>query len=357
MNKNFKSRSALLFSIALLSLASCAKNDAVEPTASIDSSALSNSTETVLATTAATPSGFALGVNCHMGDAPYLATSPAKQMQLLKNMKMSWYRINVQTTSDGSASSSQLLEALQAAGTTAGVNLLPMLYLRTLNFGDTESTSYQKGKTLGGNFAAKYGKYFTYYNLGNDLELKLLYSGKTGASSSDYKPAEFKITAAYLKGMDDGIKAKDPGAQTMITAGWLHYGFLKMCESYGVKFNIVSYNWYADMETAAANSTNKIPDITVKLASLFPNKPIWFTECNFRYKLTNSISTNETDQNAFATKFIAKCKNNPQVKVLIFYELFDEPYKNGQEGFYGLLKWQTAYSTWTNKIVANTLMN
>jgi hypothetical protein len=229
-----------------------------------------------------------------------------------------------------------------------------MIYLRTLNFGDSESTSYQKGKTLGANFAAKYGKYFTYYNLGNDLELKLLYSGRNGASSSDYKQRETKVTAAYLKGMDEGIKSKDAGAQTMITAGWLHYGFLKMCESYGVKFNIVSYNWYADMENAAAKS-NGIPDITVKLASLFPGKPIWFTECNFRYKAGSS--TNEADQNSFATKFIAKCKRNPQVKALIFYELFDEPYKNGQEATYGLLKWRIHYSASTNRTLANTLMN
>jgi hypothetical protein len=284
-----------------------------------------------------------------------LATSPAKQIALLKNMKMSWYRINVQTKADGSASSSSLLEALQAAGTSAGVKLLPMLYLRTFSFSDSESTAYQKGKTLGANFAAKYGKYFTYYNLGNDLELKILNSGRNGDKASDYKQAQFKITAAYLKGMDEGIKSKDAGAQTMITAGWLHYGFLKMCESYGVKFNIVSYNWYSDMEGAAAKGAG-IPDITVKLASLFPGKPIWFTESNYRYNLGASTSTNEANQNSFVTKFIAKCRNNPQVKVVIFYELFDESYKAGQEGYYGFIKGKSPYTTFTNKVLANTLM-
>jgi hypothetical protein len=347
MKTNLKARSVLLFSIATVFLASCAKNDAVQP-ATMNASVLPS--DTVLAATT-TSTGLALGINGHMGDAPYLATSPAKQIALLKSMGMSWYRINVQTQSDGTASSSTLLEALQAAGSSAGVKLLPMLYLRTLNFSDSQSTAYQKGKTVGANFAAKYGKYFTYYNLGNDLELKLLYSGKNGASSSDYKQTEFKVTAAYLKGMDEGIKSKDAGAQTMITAGWLHYGFLKMCESYGVKFNIVSYNWYSDMEGACKGAG--VPDITVKLASLFPGKPIWFTESNFRYKAGSS--TNETDQNTFATKFIAKCRNNPQVKVLIFYELFDEPYKSTQESTYGLLKWKTPYSIWTNKVLANTL--
>lgn len=352
MKKSLKIRSVLLLSIAAISFASCTKNDAVQP-ATMDASALPGDTS-VLAATTVSSSTLALGINGHLGDAPYLATSPAKQIALLKNMKMSWYRINVQTRSDGTASSN-LVDALQAAGSSAGVKLLPMLYLRTFSFNDSESTAYQKGKTLGGNFAAKYGRYFTYYNLGNDLELKLLNSGRNGANSSDYKLAQFKITAAYLKGMDEGIKLKDPGAQTMITAGWLHYGFLKMCESYGVKFNIVAYNWYSDMEGAAARGNN-IPDITVKLSSLFPGKPIWFTESNYRYNMSASLATNEANQSAFATSFIAKCRKNPQVKVLIFYELFDEAYKSGQEGFYGLLKGRSPYSTWTNKTTANTLM-
>jgi hypothetical protein len=352
MKKNLKTRSVLLFSITALSFASCTKNDAVQP-ATMDASAVPSDTS-VLAATTVSSSGLALGINGHLGDAPYLATSPSKQIALLKNMKMSWYRINVQTKSDGSASSN-LVEALQAAGSSAGVNLLPMLYLRTFSFNDSESTAYQKGKTLGANFAAKYGKYFTYYNLGNDLELKLINSGKTGQNSSDYKQAQFKVTAAYLKGMDEGIKSKDAGAQTMITAGWLHYGFLKMCESYGVKFNIVAYNWYSDMEGAAAKGAG-IPDITVKLSSLFPGKPIWFTESNYRYNTGASTSANEANQNSFATNFIAKCRKNPQVKVLIFYELFDESYKAGQEGYYGLLKGKSPYSVWTNKIAASTLM-
>jgi hypothetical protein len=317
------------------------------------------STDLLLATTSPSSSlsgsVLMLGINGHMGDAPYLATSPAKQIQMLKDRGMKWYRLNVQTKSDGTASSSSLLEALQAAATSGGVNILPMLYLRTLDYSKSQAESYQLGKTLGGNFAAKYGKYFTYYNLGNDLELPLLYDNQSGQSQNDYNRAKFNVVAAYLKGMDEGIKAKDPGAKTMISAGWLHYGFLKMCESYGVGFDVVGYNWYSDMEGAAAKSPYYISDITKKLSSLFPTKPIWFTEFNYRYKATST--TNETDQNAFVTKFIAKCKANPQVKVAIVYQLFDEPYKSTQERSYGILKWTTQYTTWANKILSKTFMS
>ena len=339
-----------------LSFYSCSKQAEIQneplPQATMAMPANALLDSTAVASSLAT-STFMLGINGHMGDAPYLATSPNKQLQLVKELGMKWYRLNVQTKSDGSASSSVLFDALRVAGANNGISILPMLYLRTLDLNKSESESYQRGKTLGGNFAAKYGRYFTYYNLGNDLELPLLLSNKTGQSSSHYRQAQFKITAAYLKGMDEGIKLKDPDAKTMISAGWLHYGFLQMCQSYGVKFDVVAYNWYSDMEGAAAKSPINIPDITKKLTQLFPSKPIWFTEFNFRYK--SGSSTNEADQSAFVTKFITKCKSNPQVKVAIIYELLNEPYKSTQESNYGIMKWITQYSLWAKKTLAKAL--
>jgi hypothetical protein len=127
-----------------------------------------------------------------------------------------------------------------------------------------------------------------------------------------------------------------------------------MCEWYGVKFDVVAYNWYSDMENAAPKGPG-IPDITLKLSSLFPTKPIWFTEFNYRYKATST--TNEADQNAFVTKFVAKCKANPQVKVAIVYELFDEPYKSTQEGAYGILKWATQYTNHLDKTLSKTFLS
>jgi hypothetical protein len=358
MQKNYLKKSLILMSVLGVTFSSCSKQDNPQPEPTVMDAPV-HSTDLLLATTSPssimTGSVLMLGINGHMGDDPYLATSPTKQIQILKDRGMAWYRLNVQTKSDGTASSSSLLEALQAAATSGGVKILPMLYLRTLDYSKSQAESYQLGKTLGGNFAAKYGKYFTYYNLGNDLELPLLYANKSGQSQNDYNRAKFNVVAAYLKGMDAGIKAKDSDAKTMISAGWLHYAFLRMCDWYGVKFDIVGYNWYSDMEAPAAKSPYYIPDITKKLSSLFPTKPIWFTEFNYRYKAGST--TNESDQNAFVTKFIAKCKANPQVKVAIVYQLFDEPYKDGNEKTYGIIKWTTQYTTWANKVLSKTFMS
>jgi hypothetical protein len=357
MLKTTLQKSMLLTCLAAVTFASCKKELDVEPVT--EQVAVAQKPKIIMLASTAPVSKLsgsllALGINGHMGDAPYLATSPTKQIQMLKDRGMTWYRLNVQTKSDGSASSSELLDALQTAATAGGVKILPMLYPRTMDYNDSQPTAYQKGKTLGANFAAKYGSYFTYYNLGNDLELPLLLPQTTGQSQAHYNKDKFNVVAAYLKGMDEGIKSKDAGAKTMITAGWLHYGFLRMCEWYGVKFDVVAYNWYSDMENAAPKGPG-IPDITLKLSSLFPTKPIWFTEFNYRYKATST--TNEADQNAFVTKFVAKCKANPQVKVAIVYELFDEPYKSTQEGAYGILKWATQYTNHLDKTLSKTFLS
>jgi hypothetical protein len=351
----------LLIGMALYSLSACKKDN---PAHSLNANQSAN--VPVTATPISNPvaasgsiqkllsgSALQLGIVGHpLGDEPYLKVSATTQIDLIKSMGMSWYRIGVLVTADGSVTVPRVLDPLLAAAAAGKVNLLPMLYLRTMSFGDSETVAYQKGKKLGADFAAKYGKYFSFYNLGNDLELDLLLKNKTGQSAADYDPAKFKVTAAYLKGMDEGIKSKDADAKTMIGAGWLHYCFLQMCQSYGIKFDVVAYQWYSDMEDAAPKT---IPDITLKLSSLFPEKPIWFTEFNYRYKATSNLAQNENAQKEFVTNFLVKCRNNPQVKVAIMYELFDEPAKSLQESTYGVIKWTSPFTSWANKALADAL--
>jgi hypothetical protein len=359
MSKNNLLKIAIVACVVSLASVSCSKTADVQPSSSVNvPNELSQTLTTTTATSTTTKISVAgstlqLGINGHpLGDAPYIATSATRQIQLLKDMGMNWYRINVTTMSDGSITVPELFNPLLTAAAAGNVHLLPMLYPRTLSYSVSESTSYQAGKLVGANFAAKYGQHFTYYELGNDLDLKALLPNTTGASQVDYDQAKFKIMAAYLKGMDEGIKSKDAGAKTIISAGWLHYGFLRMLDTYGVKYDVVGYKWYSEMESIAPNPPNDIPDITVKLSSLFPGKPIWFVEANSRYK---AVSTYETDENTFLSRFITKCKNNPQVKVCMVYELFNEPYKSTLEANYGILKWTTKYTAWANKIVANNL--
>lgn len=292
-----------------------------------------------------------LGVNGHPINQTAYGSRPAyEQIGLLKKLSMSIYRVDMPfSPSTGQISPEIFYTRIKSSADSAGITILPMVPAATLDYTGTEATAYQSGYTRAYNFANRYKNDFTYYNLGNELDNSCIKSSNhSGQNVSDYDSVKFKIIAAHLKGMDDGVKAADSDAQTMIVAGWLHYRYLLMLENYGVNFDIVAYHWYDNMESLAAGSPYFIPDITQKLSSLF-TKPIWFTE-------TGMVNTNGTKpdsiQRNFLNSFLAKCRNNPQVKAAIIYELFDQPIFNSVESHYGLYRWVTPYTVYEPKLWA-----
>jgi hypothetical protein len=294
---------------------------------------------------------FMLGVNGHsLGVPAYTSVSPEEQIALLKKMGMTCFRQNINFNADGSIPNQKVFTALYNAAIANGITILPMVNTTTLNLGATESASYAAGNVLGAKLAAKNAAYFKYYELGNELDLQCIKSGN-GDKSTDYDANKLKIIAAYMKGLDDGIKSSQPTAKTMIDASWLHYYFLQYMEAYGNKFDIVAYHWYSDMETTAARI--KIPDISVKVASLF-NKPIWFTEVGQRPDKVSDIDQVQSD---FLYAFSKKMKQNPQVKAVLVYELFNEPQRGSVEQNYGLIRWAIPYTQYTMKTVAQTFSN
>ncbi|MCL4638670.1 MULTISPECIES: glycosyl hydrolase [Olivibacter] len=294
-----------------------------------------------------TRSDFMLGVNGHPLNQAAYNTPAYKQIDLLEKLNMGVYRIDVPfSSSTGQISNLSAYARIKSSADSAGITLLPMVPTATLNFTGTETAAYQSGYTRAFNFGSQYKNDFKYYNLGNELDNECIKTG-TGRNESDYDSVKFKIIAAHLKGMDEGIKAADPDAETMVVAGWLHYKYLQMLEDYGVNFDIVAYHWYDNMETNAAGSPYFIPDITQYISSKF-TKPIWFTETGSK----NSGTDPDSVQRNFLNSFLAKCQNNPQVKAAIIYELFDQPLRAGNEANYGLYRWITPYTSYAPKLWA-----
>lgn len=328
---------------ALLLSAACSKQDVQE-----DETLASPPTSMAAVTKAS--SNFFVGVNGHpMNQAPYTYTSPEEQINLIKNLGMNVYRIDLPLNSNGEVNVPPRLERLKKAADAAGVTLLPMIAAPNLeNFKYDEGYYYRKGHAIGSKFAKNYGNLFTYYNIGNELDNKcILSSSKAGDKSEHYDMKKFRRIAACLRGMNDGIKVYDKTAKTMINASWMHYRYLSMIEDLGIRFDIVAYHWYDEMEKIAKDSYN-IDDFTKFLSSKF-KKPIWFTEMGVRDN-TGTGSRSEQYQTSFFNSFITKCRNNPQVQAIIIYELFNEPHLSYvQEQHYGIYKWVTNYTKYAPK--------
>ena len=291
---------------------------------------------------------FFFGVNGHpLNQEAYATLSFGEQMSLLKSLGMNIYRVDFTVTSQGKIIPKQRFEKLRLAADSADITILPMLPDAKLDYNGTEEIAYQQGYNRGYGFAQENGSHFIYYNIGNELDNDCILPNKSGKIAEHYDPKKFKIIAAHLKGMDEGIKAIDKDAKTMINASWMHYKYLQMLEQYGINYDIVAYHWYSDMEAAAA-SAYQINDITEFLTKQF-NKPIWLTEINIRNK---SGAVPDEKQRDFLNTVISKCEANANIQAVIIYELFNQPVFNSSESYYGLFDWEQPYKKYKPKLWA-----
>ncbi len=284
----------------------------------------------------------------------YASIAPERQIELVDTLGMEYYRVDLPISSDGKLSNPATLEKIIASATQKGVKLLPILQLRGLNYSSTTLTAYAQGKRLGEGFSLSYGKSLEYYQLGNLQENPLLDPKTAGNRPSHYNQEKFKVLAAFLKGMDEGIKANDAGAKTIINAGWLHYAYLQMLIDAGVAYDVVGYNWYSKFDFDAAAKFG-ISDIVAKLASLF-QKPIWFTGIN---RTDGSYPNQEPEQKTWIQAFIKRCESNPAVKCVIIDNLLDQPitFQNSSDSkkHAGIIKWTSDLSGWSFKEFATAL--
>lgn len=340
-HKNF-----FLILILCSTLFACKKEDLTEVN-DIDKEPVEAAVQTTRSVTLR--SNLKLGINGHpLGTIAYTSVPAERQIELLKSMGMSIYRFDVKSIiNTGRITVPYLYNPLKRAADAAGIELLPMLYPRTLSFNDNESVAYHKGRTLADRFAREYKGHFKVVNIANELENRIIYPMRAGDDPSHYDLKRFRTIAAYLKGMNDGIKAKAPEMKTLVNANWMHWMYLKMLEEHGVRFDIVGYQWYDEMDRLAARNY-RIDDMTQFLSSKF-NKPIWFTEINVR---NSDNTTKEVAQNDFINSFLEKCRRNPQVEAAIIYQLFDEPEKTFQDAHYGIFKWASPYRDFQPKTFA-----
>uniref|UniRef100_UPI001066494E hypothetical protein n=1 Tax=Olivibacter sp. XZL3 TaxID=1735116 RepID=UPI001066494E len=258
MKNNFLS---VIFTGALLTLVSCSKQDVFEETQ------LNEGPNTTMATASSRSSTFDFGVNGHpLGPASYTNVPAKEQIALIKKLGMRSYRFDVSTLSNGKMHTDFRFQPLKKAAKEAGVTLVPMLYAQGLNFNMKMSEAYQQGRKVAEAFAQQYKDDFDYYNIGNELENLFILPLKAGTSRTHYNLKKFDIALHFLWGMNDGIKAKDPTAKTIINACWLHTAYIQMLESRGLKFDIIGWQWYDYMEKSAKKNYG-IDDISTYLSS------------------------------------------------------------------------------------------
>ncbi|WP_407429076.1 glycosyl hydrolase 53 family protein [Arcticibacter sp.] len=267
-------------------------------------------------------SRITLGVTGHpLNQKAYLNSGVDAQLNLIKSLDLKYYRVDVNTSPDGIALDHYKLSELVQKAKKANISVLPMLYLTGFKFSLSNEDAYATGFKLGAGFGKKYGAYFDYYELGNEMDVHKELVRNSGSDYADYLAPQMKTLASFLEGLNCGLKESDPGAKTIVNcAGWFHFVYLETLQKLGVHYDIAGYHWYSYMDDYA--KTVKVDILKVLPARL--KKDIWFTEVNYSPR-NNKDKNLEKTRRTWVLNFISRCRSAPGIKAVFIYELLDQP--------------------------------
>lgn len=349
----------LNFILAILLFASCVKTSFNDKNgAKLSATTLPRSVTCCGVNVGSSTSNKIWGANGHPNNQVQYFGNVDAQLDLIREMGMSWYRVDMGTTRNGELTGGNLtrFNELMTKSQQRGITVLPVLINQEWQASNyTRDDAYYVGAILGNGFATRYGSYFHTYELGNEedgysLKYTLRSDGVTrdywsGANTTDYDPALFEKTYYFYNGMIEGIRAVDPTAKFIVNcSGWQHYAFFTLLNMHNVQYDIIGYHWYDDNPTVFSQVLDQLANF---------HKDVWFTELNRRGGDTVGTYSQTSD---FIYNYLNVLETRPFVKSVFVYELFNEDGQAGAEGIYGLTYWNTLFNftTYTKKpVVAN----
>ncbi|HVW22507.1 MAG TPA: hypothetical protein VHC86_14930 [Opitutaceae bacterium] len=297
------------------------------------------------------PAAHALqfGANGHFW---YTAADLDGQMQLLNQMGMTEYRIDVHDTTEFGE-----LHAVIDAANRHGITVLPTLHCNTLQLSrdrnnqvETTSSAYQKTFAMAQAYAREFKGQIHAWELDNELEPNALaYSGDTldtpidyhdgspqipvwpnnwgdpgGESPNDYVASRFNVVEAALKGYSEGVHSVDPSALRIVNATGSHYGFLQRLNADNVvQYEITGYHLYAtDQQGGIIGIADQYGSYISHVAAL--GKPIWLTEFNRTEGAGDGNEGAEATTLAHMAQDIVTYGGQYNIQKAYVYELLDE---------------------------------
>ena len=281
----------------------------------------------------ATP--FIWGVNGHpLAQIQYVGNLPL-QMRLLNELQAPWYRVDFNPDQNGGYTHTGMTD-LFAAASAGSINILPVIIWDSAYvFSLTPAQALTSGQATGQAFVQNYGAHFAhYYQMGNEEDLVL----SRGGNNSNQEA----IACAYFTGLNEGIKAADPLAKTIINSAE-NTGFFAFLDNNRVLYDIIGYDFYRGESELAADFL---------WLTRFYTKDIWLTELN-NY-VTASGTLDDSQAHAIDDELEA-LDQKTQVKAVFFYELFNEdgapPSSGTDAATLGLTSWYHEYDSVNRKPV------
>lgn len=287
-----------------------------------------------------------MGVSGHpLTEPAYLGVPFSRQLNLVKELGATWYRIDLPPT----RFQFDRMDRLVAMARRRGVTILPILFSPITYEDKKDPEEVRKvARDYAFRVVSRYRSEIKYWALDNETDGdSILQPGEAageghGAKDLDgdkpehYHQGRYEWARAALMGLGEGVRAADPEAKRIVnSAGWLHYGFIERIVNDDVPFEIIAWHWYSEM--------GDITDVGDKHFNLLSHledfgKPIWITEGNRREGGPPGEEEEQAEYLAGAIRGMASLY--PRVRGYFVYELLDEPNfgPDSVESHYGLYR-------------------
>lgn len=281
----------------------------------------------------------------------------AKQLDLVSELGVGWYRFDVPADILNSQAGLDRFDDLVNEAEHRKIRLLPVLFSspgpgsKDVSLGQIHAAAFACAKGIVGRYKNK----ITHWELNNELDNYAMIKtgeklrsgnlwrfGSPGGSDPEaFEEGRYQNAKAEILGLYEGVKAADPQALTIVnTGGWIHYGFIeRLVNEDHVPFDILSWHWYSEMgDITKVNGSLNLVEFLKRY-----NKPLWITETNFR-----NGNRKEKEQAEYVAKDVAKMGANAGIRGVFIYELLDEPYfgEDNGESHFGLVEIMPGQGEW-----------
>ncbi len=256
------------------------------------------------------------------------------QIDKAKEMGLGWARMNWDY-GGGFARNDAYINAVLASG----MNVVLVIEDNPAAGGDMYGSGLEDGRSIAGHYAGR----ISYYQLANEGGAQSIRSGTLeGSRTSDYDDGAYNSIKEYIRGLSDGIKSADSGANTIVTISWLHTGFLDRLVADGVDFDMIGVDWYDWMGSFSRKTIYTGATLYDKLRSF--GKPITFMEINVTPSSEDGSSVktviDEGHQTDFLTNYASWARGQGgYIKGFYVLELVDNVNNNNaNKEYYGLIR-------------------
>lgn len=250
----------------------------------------------------------------------------AQQLDLLNDLGMKSYRVNISFAHEAPKLASIIKEAK-----IRGIEILPVITPGGIDLEkDTPEQLYKKAYTLATKLGSEFKNDVRIWELGNEMENFAIikpcekrddgsqypceWGPAGGVDAVDYYGPRWAKVSAVLKGLSDAMIAVDPEIRkAMGTAGWGHVGAFERMKKDGIAWDISVWHMYGED-----------PEWAFKTIAGY-GKPIWVTELNNPYGSQHG----EQKQSEGLQKTMARLRvlrQDYKVEAAHIYELLDETY-------------------------------